>query len=133
LIFLLSKGIEVFVCGSARKEFELGAKKKQHLLRVEFQKEFSEFDRKFENVKRVSARKKIRLAQGKCEGRKSYREAAPDTIREIIRLRRRRAGRKRRTCREIAQILNDSDRYTVSGRKFTGNNVAVILHRLKAS
>ncbi len=133
IIFLLSKGVEVVTCRTSSQALQAIIGQPPHRERVKIQKEFSRFDLNFENVKRIQARKEIRLSQGKCEGRKSYVEVAPDTIKEIRRLRRKRLGRKSRTYREIAKILNATGYLTVSGKKFTGNNVSVIFHRLKTT
>jgi hypothetical protein len=133
MVFLLSKGIRVIACGASTEELQLIARQPFCRERILMQQEFSKFDRDFENVKRVQARKEIRISLGKCEGRKSYKEVAPETLKEIRRLRRRRLGRKRRTYMEIAKTLNNTGYITLSGKEFTANNVSMIFHRSKTN
>jgi len=76
------------------------------------------------------ARERIRKERGKCEGRPGYRELAPDVLREIRKLRRRRRdGRK--TFQQITDELNHRGLQTATGKPFTAGNVRSILHRIK--
>ena len=62
----------------------------------------------------------------------SYEEGLPEVLREIKSLRRKRKGiEKRRTCGEIADILNAKGIKTLQGKQFTAQIVANILHRSK--
>jgi hypothetical protein len=62
------------------------------------------------------ARKRKKAKFGKCEGRKSYKEAAPDTVTRIKILRRKPKGKKRRTYKEIAELLNLEKIPTLNGQ-----------------
>jgi hypothetical protein len=46
-----------------------------------------------------------KIMEGKCEDRKSYRELAPDVLREIRLLRRKPKGRKRLSFDKVAAVL----------------------------
>ena len=90
----------------------------------------AEYDKTMTVLKLRAARERKRAKAGKCEGRKSYAEVAPQVIQELKRLRRKPKGGRRRTCDQVASMLNDQGMVTASGKAFTGNNVAVILHRV---
>ena len=62
------------------------------------------------------ARQQKRAKPGKCEGRKSYKQAAPETVAYIKRLRRKPKGMKRKTYREIATVLNIEGISTLNGQ-----------------
>ncbi len=62
------------------------------------------------------ARQRKKAKVGKCEGRKSYREAAPETVAYIKRLRRKPRGRRRKTYKEIAEHLNIKGVRTLNGQ-----------------
>lgn len=89
----------------------------------------SEYDKTMTVLKLRAARARKRKLTGKCEGRKGYADAHPDTISEIKRLRRKPIKGKRLSAAQIAERLNEMGRTTADGKPFTGNNVAVILHR----
>lgn len=71
------------------------------------------------------ARQRKRKKAGKCEGRKSYREAAPETVKRIQQLRRKpKGGFKRKTYKEIADILNrEPEVPTLNGQPWTHQTV----------
>ena len=62
------------------------------------------------------ARQRKKAKVGKCEGRKSYKEVAPETVAYLRRLRRRPKGKKRRTYKEIAKLLNLEGIPTLNGQ-----------------
>ncbi|MFC1580083.1 recombinase family protein [Thermodesulfobacteriota bacterium] len=73
------------------------------------------------------ARQRHKAKNGKCEGRKSYREVAPEIVEHIRRLRRKRKGLKRRTYKEIAQRMNMESIPTLNGQPW---NLQTIRHVL---
>ena len=91
----------------------------------------AEYEKQMTVLKLRSARERKRLAVGKCEGRKGYKEIAPEIIREIKQLRRKRRGQKRMGFNQIAENLNEKGFTTATGKPFTGNNVSTIFHRQK--
>ncbi len=89
----------------------------------------SEYDKKMTVLKLRAARERKKLEFGKCEGRKGYKEVLPEIIIEIKKLRRKPRKGKRKTFEEITQVLNQKGFRSISGKKFTGNNVSTLLHR----
>ncbi len=89
----------------------------------------AEYDKQMTVLKLRVARERKRKQNGKCEGRKGYKEVAPEVIKEIKRLRRKRKGQKQVSFTRIAAILNEKGFTTANGKSFTGNNVSTILHR----
>ena len=65
------------------------------------------------------ARQRKKIKSGKCEGRKSYREAAPETVALIRKLRRKPRGGKRKTYQEIADELNLTGVSTRNGQPWS--------------
>ncbi len=131
--YLAAKNIDVISVDSGlviTKEIKNDPIKK---IMVLLHRQLGELDRSLNMLKLRKSRENIRKKTGKCEGRKSYMEIAPDLIKEIKKLRRKRMGLRPRTYVDIAKKLNESGYLTASGSHFTGNNVSVILHRLKAA
>ena len=91
----------------------------------------AEYDKQMTVLKLRSARDRKRLKDGKCEGRKSYSEIAPEIIEEIKRLRRKPKGKKAMSFNRIAEELNEKGFNSATGRPFTGNNVSTLFHRIK--
>jgi DNA invertase Pin-like site-specific DNA recombinase len=90
----------------------------------------AEYDKQMIVLKLRVARERKRVSEGKCEGRKSYKEINPHIIQEIKTLRRKPRGiKKKKTFNEIAEILNDRGNTTSSGKPFTAMNVHKILKR----
>jgi len=89
----------------------------------------AEYEKDMIVLKLRAARERKRASNGKCEGRKSYQETAPEVIKEIKRLRRKPKGIKRMTFETIAQELNRQGIKTQSGAPFTKSNVQMILKR----
>jgi DNA invertase Pin-like site-specific DNA recombinase len=74
------------------------------------------------------ARERKKIKDGKCEGRKSYIEAAPHIVKEIKRLRRKSKGiDKRKSYNGIAEDLNRKGLKTLMGKDFTAGMVKHIL------
>ena len=69
------------------------------------------------------ARQRKRAKVGKCEGRKSYRDVAPETIAHIRSLRKKPKGGQRKTYKEIAEILNLRGVPTLNGQPWTHQTV----------
>ena len=91
----------------------------------------AEYDKTMTVLKLRAARERKRAADGKCEGRKNYSEASPEVLKEIRRLRRKPRGKgmRRRSFKQIADELNNRGIRTMTGREWTGANVAMVLHR----
>jgi len=87
----------------------------------------AEYDKTMTVLKLRTARERIRARDGKCEGRKGYSEVAPDVVKEIRRLRRKRKGMGRRTYKVVAEELNNQGLRTLTGKPFTGQIVQNIM------
>ena len=99
---------------------------------VQVQGVFSELEKGLLVLKLQVARQRKRAKEGKCEGRKSYREIAPEILSEIRRLRRKPKGRRRMSYEMVADALNEQGFVNRNGGQFTGNTVRGIVHRSRA-
>jgi DNA invertase Pin-like site-specific DNA recombinase len=90
---------------------------------------FAQYEKSMIVLKLRAARNRKKAKTGKCEGRKSIKEAAPNTLDEIKRLRRTKPGQKQMPCVRIAEKLNEGGYKTVSGKPWTGPNVQAVLDR----
>ena len=87
---------------------------------VQIQGVFSELEKNL-LVKKLRISRELKKAEtGKCEGRKSYKEIAPQTVAYIRKLRRKPKGMtKRKSYRQIAEILNGEKIPTLNGQLWT--------------
>ena len=76
----------------------------------------SEWEKSVTVAKLRVARQRKKAKFGKCEGRKSYKEVAPDTVTRIKILRRKPKGKKRKTYKEISVLLNLEGIPTLNGQ-----------------
>lgn len=131
LIYLASKGVEVLVARTGENVTEAIEADPMRKALVQIQGIFSELEKNLLVKKLRVARERLRVEKGKCEGRKSYAEAAPGTLMEIRRLRRKRKGVPPMTYREIADSLNSRGVRTMDGKEFTKEGVMMILRRAR--
>jgi DNA invertase Pin-like site-specific DNA recombinase len=133
LIYLASKNINLIAANTGENVTKAISEDPMKKAMVQMQGIFAELDKSLLVKKLRESRERIRKEQGKCEGRKGYRdtERGAEILREIRRLRRRRKGRVRRTFNEIAERLNEQGYAAANGKPFTGNTVRGILHRQK--
>ncbi len=87
----------------------------------------TEYEKSMLVAKLRVARQRMKAQTGKCEGRKSYREAAPETVEYIKRLRRKPKGSRRKTYKEIAQMLNFEGIPTLNGQPLNLQTVRHVL------
>jgi DNA invertase Pin-like site-specific DNA recombinase len=66
----------------------------------------AQYDKQMTVLKLRAARERKRARTGKCEGRKSLGEVAPEVLAELKRLRRKPKGGRRKTYVAIAEELN---------------------------
>lgn len=97
---------------------------------IQIQGIFAELEKNLLVKKLRNARDRARAEKGKCEGRKSYVEVAPQVIEEIKRLRRKPKGGRRMTYVQVAGELNREGLKTVSKKPFTGQTVQNVLFSL---
>ena len=133
LIYLASKDIALI---SARTEENVTAAMLEDPMKkalIQIQGIFSELEKSMLVKKLRVARERVRKDTGKCEGQKGYSEIDPELVRLIRRLRRKIKGvDKRRSFREIAEILNEQGKTNKHGGRFTAYSVAGIFKRAVA-
>jgi DNA invertase Pin-like site-specific DNA recombinase len=84
---------------------------------------FHEYEKARLVAKLKAARERKRLANGKCEGRKSHAELNPDLVREAKRLRRRSPKGHQRSLRDVAAELAKVGYVNASGKQFSASSV----------
>jgi DNA invertase Pin-like site-specific DNA recombinase len=131
LIYLASKGVTLI---SARTEEDVtGAMLSDPMKKalVQIQGIFSELEKSLLVKKLRVARDRVRNEQGKCEGQKGYSELDPELVKRVKRLRRIpfKGATRKRSFREIADILNAEGKITKHGKQFTPGSVAMIYSR----
>lgn len=89
----------------------------------------SEYEKSMLVQKLRVARQRKKAKFGKCEGRRSYAEAAPETVFLIKKLRRKPKGGRRKTLNEIAGILNFKRLPTLNGQPWTLQTVKNAMKR----
>lgn len=129
VIYLASKGITLISARTGEDVTEAMQADPMRKALIQMQGIFSELEKSMLVKKLKAARDRKREATGKCEGRKSLKEAKPDTWREIKRLYRKPRLGKRRAYREIADELNAQGHTTMAGKPFTAGNLQQILWR----
>jgi len=123
LIYLASKGVTLVNAGTGEDVTAaiMGDPMKKAI--VQIQGVFAELEKRLLTKKLRSARERKRNVTGKCEGRKSYSEVAPDIVGKIAEL------RKTKTFDGVAEELNRLGIVTLGGKPFTGSNVQMIMYR----
>jgi DNA invertase Pin-like site-specific DNA recombinase len=98
---------------------------------IQIQGVFAELDKSLLVRRLRKGREQKRFKLGKCEGQKAYGEKAGEDliVDRIRRLRRKPRGGKRRSLREIADILNDEGFVTRSGCIWSASIVQGIVER----
>ena len=129
LIYLAANNIEVINAQTEENVTQAIQSDPMKKAMIQMQGIFAELDKSLlvKKLRLASERKRHEAEDGKCEGRKSYAEAAPEVIREIKRLRRKPKGGKPMTFREVADALNRQGFKTRTGKPFTGHIVQNIL------
>jgi len=128
LIYLAANNIEVINAQTEENVTQAIQSDPMKKAMIQMQGIFAELDKSLLVKKlRLARERKREVAGGKCEGRKSYAEAAPEVIQEIKRLRRKPKGGKPMTYREVADELNRQGFKTRTGKPFSGHIVQNIL------
>ncbi len=87
----------------------------------------AQFDKASTVAKLAAARKRKRVATGKCEGRKSLAELQPDAVAFARRLRRRRPKGGQRSLREISAELAAAGHVNERGKPYNPKSIASML------
>lgn len=133
LIYLASKGINLVAANTGENITEAINADPMRKAMVQIQGVFAELDKSLLVRKLRKARELVRDQEGKCEGRKGYKDTEEGIIllKEIRKLRRKRKGGKGKTYDQVAAELNQQGYTAANGKPFTGNTVRGILHRQK--
>jgi DNA invertase Pin-like site-specific DNA recombinase len=133
LIYLASKGINLIACNTGENVTQAILEDPMKKALIQIQGIFAELDKSLLVRKLRKARERKRKTEGKCEGRKGYREMNPELLQVIRKLRRkpRTVGKRRMTFESVAERLNELDYRAANGSEFSGNTVRGILHRHK--
>jgi len=129
VIYLASKDITLISARTGEDVTEAMQADPMRKALIQMQGIFSELEKSMLVKKLKAARERKREQTGKCEGRKSLKEGKPDTWREIKRLYRKPRLGKRRSYREIAEVLNAEGHTTMAGKPFTAGNLQQIIWR----
>jgi len=122
LVYLASKNITLVSARTDENVTQSVLEDPMKKALVQMQGVFAELEKNLLVKKLKSARKRVRDKGDKCEGRKSYEELAPTTIKTLKELRQSGMG-----YRKIAQKLNDDGLKTCSGKKWTTMNVLMMI------
>ena len=91
----------------------------------------AQYDKEMTVLRLRAARERKRLKEGKCEGRKGYKDAQHSAIVDQIRgLRRKRKGKRRMPYEQVASTLNEQGYLSATGKPFNAGMVRVLMHRL---
>ena len=130
LIYLASKGISLISAATEEDVTSAISEDPMKKALVQMQGIFSELEKNLLVKKLRVARERKRAVNGKCEGRKTYAERAPEVIAEVKKLRRKQKGIDRRmSFSQIAEILNKKGFRNSTGNLFIGKTVSSLYHR----
>ena len=98
---------------------------------TQIQSVFAELEKNLLVRKLERARKAVRKAKGRCEGRKpfGFHEEEKPVLKRIRQLHRKPRNRQRLGYYQIARILNEESHPTRTGKRWTGPTVRGILQR----
>ena len=131
LIFLASKGITLLNARTGENVTEAISADPMRKALIQIQAVFSELEKNLLVKKLRAARQAKAEAAGKCEGRKSYTEAAPELVARIKSLYRKPRNGQRPTLQKIADQLNAEELFTLDGKPWTAANLSRVLNSLK--
>lgn len=126
LVYLAAKGITLINARTGENVTEAISADPMKKALIQIQGVFAELEKNLLVKKLRVARKAKAEETGKCEGRKSYQEAAPELVARIKALYRKPRNGKRKTLQQIAELLNAEGSFTLDGKPWTRQN----LHRV---
>ena len=126
LVYLAAKGIILINARTGENVTEAISADPMKKALIQIQGVFAELEKNLLVKKLRVARKAKAEETGKCEGRKSYQEAAPELVARIKALYRKPRNGKRKTLQQIAELLNAEGSFTLDGKPWTRQN----LHRV---
>jgi DNA invertase Pin-like site-specific DNA recombinase len=129
LIYLASKGITLINARTGENVTDAIASDPMKKALIQIQGVFAELEKNMLVKKLRTARQAKAKELGKCEGRKSYLEAAPELVARIKALYRKPRNGQRKSLQQIADQLNSEGVLTMDGKIWTKQN----LHRVLKS
>lgn len=126
LVYLAAKGITLINARTGENVTEAISADPMKKALIQIQGVFAELEKNLLVKKLRVARKAKAEEVGKCEGRKSYQEAAPELVARIKALYRKPKNGKRKSLQEMVNILNAKGSYTLDGKPWSRQN----LHRV---
>lgn len=123
-IYLASEGINLISAQTGENITEITLNDPMRKALVQIQGVIAELDKPLLVKKLRKTRERKRAEQGKCEGRKGYKDAENVHILKLIKkLRRnpRSQGKRRMGYKEVAERLNEMGLRTVTGKEFSSN------------
>lgn len=130
IIYLASKDIQLISANTGENVTEAIQADPMKKALVQIQGIFAELDKSLLVKKLRKARESKRAANGKCEGRKSYQEEKPELVSRIKELHRKPKGKPRKSYQEIADVLNQENFKTFSGKPFNRQTIGMIIKSL---
>ena len=133
LIYLASKDISLISANTGEDVTKAISEDPMKKAMIQIQGVFAELDKSLLVKKLRTSRERIRKEQGKCEGRKGYKETEQGQalLKEIQKLRRKPKGKPRMTFDLVAEKLNELGYAASNGKPFTGSTVKGIVYRNK--
>ncbi len=130
LIYLASKGITLINARTGENVTEAITSDPMKKALVQIQGVFAELEKNLLVKKLRTARRAKAEVNGKCEGRKSYQEAAPELVAKIKALYRKPRNGERKTLQQISDQLNAEGAFTLDGKPWTKHNLHRVLKSL---
>ena len=131
LVYLASKGIALVAARTGENVTEAVMADPMRKALVQIQGVFAELEKGLLVKKLRQARERKREKEGKCEGRKSTKEAAPELLEEVRNLRHTKPGQKQMSYAAIAAKLNADGHVNLNGGRFTPTGIQMMLRRHK--
>lgn len=131
LIYMASKGINLINARTGENVTDAISSDPMKKALIQMQGVFSELEKNMLVKKLRSARTAKKEETGKCEGRKSYAEAAPEIVARIKKLNRKPRNSERPTLQAMADQLNSEGITTLDGKPWTRQNLHRVIQSLK--
>lgn len=130
IVYLAAKGITLINARTGENVTEAISADPMKKALIQIQGVFAELEKNLLVKKLRVARMAKTEEVGKCEGRKSYQEAAPELVARIKALYRKPRNGKRKSLQQIAELMNTEGSYTLDGKPWTRQNLHRVIKRL---
>jgi len=130
ILYLVNKGINLIISMTGENVTNIIDNNPLKEAMIQMQSTFAQLDSGLLKRRLKKGRERKRKLTGRCEGRKPHYKNS-DILKEIRKLRRKPKSKKRKTYKEVAEVLNQRGYINGNGGKFTGGNVARIIFRMQ--